>query len=250
MRVWMMIALVGLVSVLVVGVNFPLATALNWAGLDRTGLNWQRASGTIWSGTVEGLAVQDLVFDRVQTTLSPWPLVMGRADMTFAATGTGLQGSGQAVLSGGGRAILRDTDLEVDLAAFSLRDALGEPIRGQLTARIELVHVTREACEEGRYEVATDALVYAARGYGAAGFPLSGRGECAEGRFNLTMTGEQGAERVRLDVSATPQLDYSAQVEVRTADRTLAQGLLLYGFEQNGDRLTFIQRGDLLAAGG
>lgn len=88
------IYLVFLVALLPASVVVKLAPIPN-------GVSLSGVSGSIWSGNIESVTVQNRQLEQVQWQLSPWSLVLGQAklDLVIGNRGTAVNGKGLVTLS-------------------------------------------------------------------------------------------------------------------------------------------------------
>ncbi|MCF6217816.1 MAG: type II secretion system protein N [Gammaproteobacteria bacterium] len=58
------------------------------------GLMLYGVEGTLWSGEMRALEVEGVVLENVEWSLSPWPLLLGNAQLNITSISDGLQGRG------------------------------------------------------------------------------------------------------------------------------------------------------------
>lgn len=82
---------------------FPASVAVKLAPLPNN-ISVSGVSGTIWSGKIETLSIQRRQLELVQWQLSPWGLLLGKAnlDLVIGNRGTAVNGKGLVSLSGSG----------------------------------------------------------------------------------------------------------------------------------------------------
>lgn len=231
--------------------RLPLSLVLSLSGAQEQGLTWSGVEGTLWDGTLSGVAFDGYPVGRVEQRTSLLALFSGRISSELRLSGAALNGEGRITLSPG-KAVLRDTALLIDLGAYGIVDAFGASMRGMMRLETDRLALSAERCETGQVSLWTDTLTYSARAYGGNGFPLSGVAQCTDnGALTVSLDGaaQQGPEAAQLTATIQPSLDFLAEVTARGLAGEAADGLLLYGFEQRGDGLVLIQRGNLLDAG-
>ncbi len=226
--------------------NLPLAAVLKWSKAKENGLSWQRVEGTLWYGQIQNASYQAYPVGTISLKTKFFPLLIGRASSQIVVSGVPLKASGHISGSLGGRVNISDTALIMDLGRYNIRDAFDLPMEGLLRLDISTLELVKKSCEAGEFRVWTDSLVSTAKRYKGTGFPLEGQGKCEEGVLTLPVTGEGGSEVVRLDIMLQNNLDYIAEVKVKSQTPGLIAALQLYGFDTKGDQLVMIQRGNLL----
>ena len=238
--------IVGILFFIFVLMNFPMAAVLHWSGLKQQGVNWRSVSGTLWQGRIESVSYGSHPIGNADVRIAFWPLLTGRLNSEIALRGAAVNAEGKVSLRLGNVLQVNDLAMVVDLARYEIRDIFESKMAGSLRLDIERLRLAGSACEEGEFSLWTDTLIYSARRYGGEGFPVSGDGFCEAGNLVLPLSGKGAYEEVMLEAVLQQDLDYTANVQVRSQTPGLADVLRLYGFEKRADRLTLIQRGNLL----
>ncbi|MCI5048480.1 MAG: type II secretion system protein N [Aquisalinus sp.] len=224
----------------------PLQLALEWSGVVDRGLSWSAIRGTVWYGEIDDAQYLNYPLGNIQQQTDFLPLLTGRVFTKFTVKGPSLAAVGSVSTSLTQTVNISDTILMLDLAQYSIRDAFDAPMSGSLRLDVDRLSFRDLSCQDGQFALWTDTLRATARRYGGQGFPLEGKGFCEDGTIYLPVSGQGPTEQVSLDIQLAPNLDYLAEVSVRSATPDIVSALSLYGFDRQGDRLVMVQRGNLL----
>lgn len=226
--------------------QLPLSLALDISGVKGQGVDWSAARGTVWRGTIAGVSLDGYPIGTVTQRTRFLPLLTGRVVSDVEIAGRPVNGAGRVSLAGQ-RVTLDDAAFLIDLAAYDVVDAFAAPLRGAMRLETDNLQLRGEQCQAGVVSLWTDSLTYSARAWGGDGFPLAGTATCSDdGVLRLALSGAGNGQTVAITGTLDPTLDYLAEVRASGLDDDVATGLMLYGFEQSGDDLTLIQRGNLL----
>ncbi|WP_306253949.1 type II secretion system protein N [Parvularcula sp. IMCC14364] len=226
--------------------SLPLILVLKWSGLDDRGLSWSSVEGTLWYGEINDAQYQNYPIGDIKQQTGFLPLLTGRVSTRFTIDGFSLAAGGQISVTATRQIRIEDTILMLDLGQYGIRDAFDAPMSGALRVDVDTLSFRGQSCEYGQFTLWTDSLRATARRYGGQGFPLEGNGFCEDGTLFLPVAGQGPSEQVNLDIQLESNLDYLAQVTVRSTTPDLVSALRLYGFDSQGDRLVMLQRGNLL----
>ncbi|NHK29081.1 type II secretion system protein GspN [Parvularcula flava] len=227
-------------------VRLPLSLALDVSGVRAQGVDWSAASGTVWNGTIAGVYLDGYPVGTINQRTRFLPLLTGRVVSDVDITGRPVNGEGQVSLAGQG-ITLNDAAFLIDLASYDVVDAFGAPLRGAVRLETDNLQLRGDQCRSGVVSIWTDSLAYSARAWGGEGFPLAGTATCGDdGVLRLALSGEGSGQTVAITGTLDPTLDYLAEVRAGGLEEDIATGLMLYGFEQSGNDLLLIQRGNLL----
>jgi len=226
--------------------RLPLSLALDLSGVRAHGADWSAASGTVWNGTIAGVSLDGYPIGTVTQRTRFLPLLTGRVTSDVEIAGRPVNGEGRIGLAGQ-RVTLSDAAFLIDLAAYDVVDAFGAPLRGAVRLETDNLQLRGERCQSGVVSLWTDSMTYSARAWGGDGFPLAGTATCGDdGILHLALSGQGNGQTVSVTGTLDPSLDYLAEVRAGGLQEDVATGLMLYGFEQSGDDLILIQRGNLL----
>jgi len=198
----------------------PLRLAIDWLGLDRSGLSAREAVGSIWLGALKEARFGQMPIGDVNAALRTAPLLLGRARVDLGRSS--------------------DTDplkasLTVSRHAFGLDDVTGAVQAAALFAplpisRLDLddlsAHFAKGTCSSA------DGKVTAQINGEVAGVSLpggfSGNARCEAGGLLLPLVSQTGLETMNLRLSGEGR--YVAEFMVRPSDAALAERLLTAGF--------------------
>ncbi|MEM9988621.1 MAG: type II secretion system protein N [Pseudomonadota bacterium] len=220
--------------------NLPLYLVVQAAGLP---LQAERISGTIWKGQIENAWITGYPVGDVAVNAKLWPLLQGRlaADINLQ----GVIATGSSRVSVGMRRIsFQNADFSVNISPLNLRDAFDAPMSGEVLLKSPSLTISPIACVEGTLSLTTDTLTKTAVRYGGEGFVLSGEGACEENAFLLPLKGEGPEGRVDATIRVSAE-GYFTELNIEPTDRRLAGALELYGFQQQGNAFSLVQRGTL-----
>lgn len=226
--------------------RLPLSLVLDVSDIRAQGVDWAAASGTVWDGTIVGVSLDGYPVGTITQRTGFLPLLTGRVVSDVAISGRPVNGEGRVSLAGE-RVTIADAAFLIDLASYDVVDAFGAPLRGTVRLEADNLRLRGERCQAGAVSLWTDSLTYSARAWGGEGFPLAGTATCGEdGVLRLALSGQGSGQTVGITGTLDPALDYLAEVRAGGLEQDVATGLMLYGFEQSGDDLVLIQRGNLL----
>ena len=224
--------------------SLPLSAIVNWADLRAHKVDWYKASGTIWGGEIEALHFNGHYLGKLRQRTSLLGLLTAKISSRYSLTGGPALSSGQITVTPWGSVGVKNTQIQLDLARFNIRDAFDAPMRGLLEIRIKELKFANNKCEQAEFEIWTNALLNSATRYGGQGFDLSGQGRCEDGTLIVPLSGRGPNEAVYLDVEVDAAFNYEARVRVQSQTADLIAALKLYGFDTQGEDLVLIQRGN------
>ncbi|MDX2223657.1 MAG: type II secretion system protein N [Rhodospirillaceae bacterium] len=214
----------------------PLGLVLGAAAPQAVGVTYQRATGTVWSGSVRGVSWAGRSWGDITVRLLPLELLRGRLDIAFDGAGA-MRGAGRAGLGGGMR--LNAPSLTIDLAALPL----SVPLAGRLEVTEADLVIDDDGCGRATARLATDALV---RGIGPvnwSGPRLAGGARCEGADLVVALTGGTGADAVEITLRLKPGRAFRAEFAIASTDRAVAQALPLVGFSAQDGVYRLIQEG-------
>lgn len=226
--------LLGAMVALALVAFLPLRLALAWFGLDDAGLTARRVDGSIWAGRLTEARLGPVALGDLESHLSPWGLLLGRARISFESRGVVAPAAplhGAVTVSRHG---LAADDVTASLATGRLFAPL--PVTA-LDLDAVTVRFRDGAClrAEGR--------VRATLGGSVAGVPLpatvAGDARCDGAALLLPLASQAGNEGVTLRVTADGA--YHADFVVQPgADPAAAARLASFGFvpTATGQRLS------------
>lgn len=212
-----------LLALLLVAATFPMRLALSLAGADDAGIAAREVRGSVWSGALIDARLGALPLGTVRASLSPFALLGGRTELSFARADERL-----GALSGRLHGSLPRGMSDVN-GVTSLSGGLGmipvDTIRFE-GATVRFDDGGRCVDASGRLHLMVAAPIAGldlSRG-------LSGPLTCAKGRAHATLASQSGMERVTLSFDGRGA--YRAQLAI-SADRdpAMAAALAVLGFK-------------------
>lgn len=214
----------------------PLRLAGALFGFDDLGLTARSAGGTVWSGQLDQARLGPVDLGTLDVGLKPLPLLLGRASMDIerAAAGGSQPLSGTVSVGIGRRAIEGVTGT-----------VGGSSIGGLPVESIAFESATVIFADGRCVEASGRATVTV--GLSIAGLQLrngmTGGLNCEGRDLVLTLVGQSGLERLRLNVDA--QGNYVARLMVQSTDPFLGAALTAAGFGPTDDGYVRTSRGRL-----
>ncbi len=228
-----LIALFILVFLCALVARFPLAYALERAGLERAGVSHERVSGTVWSGRVAGLTVMGQPLGRVTLDLQPGALLSGELAYRLAFEGETGEGRGRIALGPDGTVHVRDLVADIDVQSLRRLQPQLRQVPSQLQVTLpHLVLGPDRRCRTAAGQVRTDVLEAIGARLDWRGPVLDGRLGCEDGALALMLAGgDPGGERI--DVDGEVALDtqtYRVEARISTGVARVAETVRALGF--------------------
>lgn len=224
--------------VLMLIVALPLKLALDWTNAEARGLTAERASGTIWSGTLHGAALGGLRLGDVGLALDPLGLVLGGGRFRFGLDAP-LKAKGVVQFRGSGFGIS-----DVDLSGPTATLAGGLPFTGWI--RLEGLSAEFRAgdCRRAGGRVSIERIAIGT-GVMLSSLVLAGVPACRDGVWIAPLAGQAPGVNVEADLRIEPQGRYRLHTRVRTTNPTYEAAMGLAGFERNLDGFSRTDQGRL-----
>jgi hypothetical protein len=212
----------------------PLSFALQLIGAPLSDVRWQKASGTIWKGTLSDISFrgQHRIGD-VQLTARPFALFGGGVGYRLVWKDVMGEGSGDIVF---GRQSLRISNLNLKVNFSGLADLLPDIRRTNGVVAITNANASFKdnICIRANGNIATDALSKLALQYNVSATDLQGGIACLEEALHIRAQGQVAQNGIVVsDVHLLLDGRSSLQVHVATTDPILGGGLLRYGFKED-----------------
>jgi|GEM_PF-2106920 len=217
----------------------PFAAVVVMLGLERAGISYDRAEGTLWRGRLTGVHWRDTyVGDAVMRPL-PFSMLLGRLSLDMTLEG-GLV-AGRGIVSRGIFAPLtiRDAEITADLAALPVMVKL----TGHIQASLAEVALGPRGCLRAKGRLSTDALTHGFVDTPWRGPVISGEVTCEDGALLLPLSGTDGVQKVGVLMKVRPDRSFDVRVELDTADPAMTQLLPVLGFRRDGGALVLKQEG-------
>lgn len=228
------LAAVGLIAFLAVAVAEAPASlaglALDSAG---TGVTYEASSGTVWNGSLRGLAWRGIDLGEVRFQFEHAALLTGRLAASARAESPALKGRGVLSIGVFGGWSARNVEAVLDLNQFRDIRLLGTPLSGSATIRVKSIGGSARGCRNADGEVSTDAAAQLATRFGVKGFPLKGPIRCENGALVLPLSGRAAQLRADAILRFEPSGRIGSAVEIVTENSDLALALQTLGFHND-----------------
>lgn len=217
---WGLLALLMAVALVAM---FPMRIAMEWIGLDRAGFTAREVRGSIWNATLSEAQFGGAALGDVDASLSPLPLLSGRARINLSS-GTGLKG----------RVTIARASVEADIDQALLEGfpALGAVNIGALRLSGVAVRFVDGQCVEAHGNVGAVLTLPWAQG---AIPPLDARIRCDAGTLLLPLASAGGAERLEMRLHGDRRVE--ARAVIARVPTTLMPFLRMAGFSVAGDQV-------------
>jgi general secretion pathway protein N len=220
-------------------VLIPMQLGLGWLGMDERGIAGREAKGSIWNGHLVEAQFGDAAVGDVDTGLGFFPLLVGRARVSMARSGSeaGALGDFRGAMSVSGSEFGLD-DMQASLPVAMLFAPL------PMTA-LELEDVTVHF-DNGLCSTA-EGLVRARLGGNLGGVALPdmvmGNAQCDEGALLLPLISQSGMEQLEIRIDATGA--YTAEFRVMAVDDAARERLAMAGFAPGPNGYALTVQGEL-----
>lgn len=201
----------------------PIGYPLRLAGLERSGVSYATAEGTIMSSRISGVEMAGQPIGDVLLDLRIWSLLSGRLSYDVQWGGPSGRGAGQVSVVPTGQLELGRLNAEQNIAALEgLMNAVRD-VGGTVRIRNGALSVGQDRCESGSANISSDILTLAAQPYGRNFGDIVGTLSCQDGAFVVDLESQSDSGDT-FDVLARAELSGVSEVtaEVRTNDPELA----------------------------
>lgn len=217
---WELLALLVLAALVAL---FPMRVAMDLIGLDRAGFTAREVRGSVWNASLSEAQFGGAALGDVDASLSPLPLLLGRAQVNLS-NATGL--NGRVTIA------RRSVEADIDQALLEGFPALGAVSIGALRLSGVAVKFVDGQCVEAGGNVS--ALVTLPWAEGAIP-PLDARIRCDAGALLLPLASAGGAERLEIRLHGDRRVQ--ARAVVSRLPAMLVPLLGAAGFRVAGDTL-------------
>ncbi|MEL7311975.1 MAG: type II secretion system protein N [Pseudomonadota bacterium] len=242
------------IPVFVIGLaaRLPASVALSWFLPDT--VETRGIQGTVWNGSVDAAAYNELGIGPVEWRLSPFALLTGRAKAKVEAKLPGGFFDGTVTASPSGRMVVQDARAQVDLGTVTRNASMG-PSRGTARVSADRLEIDQQwpvAVEQGVLElrdltylgIGTQPLgshrITFSESEGDTEFPIIGVIESLEGAFDVDAT-------LRLATDSGYQLTGSVGLTEQAPPRLRQQLSVALGQPDATGRFQLDERGSVLA---
>ena len=219
--------------------TLPMGFVLKQAGLERFGMVWAAAEGSLWKGRVSGVFVQGQAVGDITLKLRPASLFAGAPVYDVQWGGAAGRGSARVSLSRGA-IMAEDARAQIQVAAFERLSPSIRAAGGTVRVSNGQVRISPEGCESGDGRISSDVITRMAQQYGRQFGPIDGRFSCQAREMRVQLTSESNTgEHVEIDARAGLKTGASVSALVNSEDRELTLALTQLGFEARDGGLRY-----------
>jgi hypothetical protein len=229
---------VGCVALFIVA-GTPFLAVITALGLERAGISYSRAEGTLWSGRLTNVYWRDTAVGEMALRPLPFAILLGRLSIDVVLEGGAVQGRARISRGVFAPLALRDVTISADLSTLPVMMKLAGRIEASLA---ELVLGPR-GCMRAQGRLTTDALTHGVADAPWRGPGLSGEVGCKGGALIVPLSGSDGTQTVDVLMTLHPDRSFDVRVELDTADPAMTQLLPALGFRRDGGMLVLEQEG-------
>lgn len=227
----------------------PLSVVSAFVDLERQGVSYRNATGTIWRGGFSGLAVRGAPLGDLSFRLSPVSLLRLAPSLSFKASGGALAGEGRVTASSG-KLQVEDLKADLRLGAVAPRGVFGEPARGVARVDIRRLDFSRaNGCRIADGDLWTDVLDAPAKRFNLPAMPMAGTLACEQGLLVVTLAGANARADAEVTLRVDKTLAYEITATARRTEDSIAAALRGFGFEDENGALIYGSAGVLRGAG-
>ncbi len=185
--------------------------------------------GTIWRGTISGLPL----FGTANLKIEP---LKRRADIQ--------SGDGRNFLSAiASPSGAKDLDFRMNFATVPFTDGRLQGLRGDFTAKISEMRVSKQGCESAEGTARTDVLQRNGGTIQWTGPELTGPIRCENGALVADLSGQDAQQKISALIRIAPNGTYRTDIDVRTARVEADAVLPLFGFSRSGQSFVLTEQG-------
>lgn len=190
---------------------------LSWAGAALP-VEVGTLSGTIWDGQVEGVPLLGTV-----------AVKGGFGNLNFLTAPGDVTLSGKVSPTG-----IENLVLSMPVAQLPMSDARLAGLSGRISLQVAEAIIKDGVCVSATGTASTDILAANRARFDWVGPELSGPVDCVDGRLQVRLSGDSGAETVTATVITGLDGLYQSDVTVTTTDPAAGNVLTLFGFNPSG----------------
>ena len=234
-----LIAVFAVASFVFTAASVPFSAIVGLFELDRVGISYARAEGTLWRGHLSDVYWRDAPVGQVMIRPVLSALLSGKFSLAFVVDGRVVEAEGKIVWGLFSQFRIQDVRLSADLAALPVFIKLG----GRLDLALTEIEFGAGGCKLGKGRLHTDALTHSLAGLAWSGPALTGEIRCDDGVLILPLSGGDAAQDARLLMQVKPDHKFDVRVDVDILDPVMTQLLPQFGFYREGGTLVLKQEG-------
>lgn len=229
-----------LVFVVTLVANAPASFLSLFVDFEETQISYSGVSGTIWNGQVQDANIAGAPLGTVSFEVSPWSLLRLSPAIALSAQEGAIVGEGRVSVGPGQKLSLKDSFVDIELAAIAPRGVFGEPAFGLARLEIENLSVSETTgCIEAQGSVWTDVLDAPAKRFNLPALPMAGAIACDRGDLLVTLVGENARAGADIALRIDRMLAYEIVATARPSEESVASALRVFGFEDENGALTY-----------
>jgi len=202
------------------------------------------AEGSVWRGRLKGYSHNGVLIGDVSYRLHALPLLIGRLSFDASSENGALVGAARVRLTPAS-AELRDVSATFNLGAIRRYTFFGVRYQGSASLKAGRLRMARNACAADEAAISTTAFDALARRWSGGAFPMAGAVECRNGALVATLKGDGADGAADMTVTLLPDFRYALTVAARPRRPEVSRALEIFGFEKEGEGLTYEAAGAL-----
>ncbi|MEM6625995.1 MAG: type II secretion system protein N [Pseudomonadota bacterium] len=233
-KIWLILVFL-VVFVSGVVANTPLGFVLDRAALGM--VTYERASGTVWRGTMTGVSAGGQDIGRIGLKAKPLSLLRGGLRYSGDVVGPAATGRGDVKLGFGRSIYIQDVIADVRLHALESLDPRLRTAPSSLSLSIRTLALNADmSCKAADGTLTTDLLTAVGAQWSWSGPKMDGEISCNNGLLQVTLRSQPGPDLVSADGQLGANGSFSAAARVTTTDTRLVSALETLRFRyQDGD---------------
>lgn len=220
--------------------SIPFSAAISWLGVERFGVSYERAEGSIWHGTLKGAAWRDVHLGDIDVVLKPLSLFIGRASAHVDVVNSGaVNGFANVEYALDSTVTVRDAALTVQVDQMPTL----LPVDGEIALSVREAKFDERGCTYLDADLQTDALTQSPNNFDWRGPILSGTASCLDGTVVIPLDGRIDKELISVAMRVQRDRTFNIRVSVNTENGLLAALLGSAGFAANNGSYELVQSG-------
>ncbi len=224
--------------------NAPAEIAANVAVQAAPLLEIGGTSGTLWRGELTNVSYDGIALGRISFRLEPLGLLTGKIAARVTSSGGALAAKGRVAISPSS-IDLRDAAGEFNLSAIRRYTFFGASYHGSANLSAGRLQLSKSSCKAEDARISTNALETLTSQWRSDALPLAGDIQCVDGKFKVSLTGENSNGLARLEAFVAPDFSYTLTFTASSRRADINNALRLFGFEGDNANLSYRAAGRL-----
>ncbi len=210
----------------------PLRVVTQAIGLQSNGIQFDRAVGTIWRGSLSDVHVGGEAIGQVNLNLNAISLLQLKPAASFEFVGAAGNGKGLIVTGLNRELEIKDAFARIQLNTFKHLDAQLRRSPSTLNLSISNLKIGAAGnCIEAAGGLKTDLLTVVGRSWAWDGPAMDGRIVCVGDDYELTLQNQTGLDEISAKAVLRSDNTYDVEASVKTQNPRLSNALISYGFK-------------------